>query len=280
MNSRGLHLSIVESHSGPNTLHLLTVMTNWSPSTHEVALWFRNLHEVKATWWGCAGSSTLCAVKDVFSPCVWSSPVLFCGIVLHLTVSELNSLARSGTGAKPSIFFSDCFGCVRSFSFSLSLLFSLSLCFFDFFLDLLLQCAGLLSRGPGRTVWPGDDVAALRDVSAAELHTSKGGWLSLSEAAVSWGSQSLPLWLESLLTSESASKGRGISSMGRCWMLDVMAASDAETATPACAPVASPLPQEELSRPLTGAVGALLARCDILGFLLARGSIKSAAGRF
>lgn len=59
-----------------------------------------------------------------------------------------------------------------------------------------------------------------------------------------------------------------------------MALSDRETATPACAPPDSPLPLEELSLPLTGAVAALLARCDILGFLLARGSIKSAAGRF
>lgn len=68
--------------------------------------------------------------------------------------------------------------------------------------------------------------------------------------------------------------------MGRCWMLDAVAASEAETATPACAPAASPLPQVEPSRPLTGAVGALQARCDILGFLLTRGSMKSAAGRF
>lgn len=256
-------------------------MTNWSSSTHEVALWFRKLHEVKAARLDCGGSLTLCARKTWFSACVWFSPVLFCGIVLHLTVSELNSLARSGTGATPSwFFFSACFGCVRPFPFSLSLLFSLSLCFFDFFLDLLLVGAGLLSRGPGRAVCPGDDVPALRAGSAAELDTSEGGWLSLSEAAVSWGSQSLPLWLESLLTSDSASKGRGISSMGRCWMLDITAASDTETATPACATAASPLPQEELSLPLTGAVVALLARCDILGFLLRSGSIKSAAGRF
>lgn len=100
--------------------------------------------------------------------------------------SELDSLALSGTGAKPSwCFFSACFGFVCPFSFSLSLLFSLSLCFFDFFLDLLLQGVGLPSRGPGGAVCPGDDVAALRVGSGAELDASEGGWLSLSEAAVS-----------------------------------------------------------------------------------------------
>lgn len=115
---------------------------------------------------------------------VFLSPVLFGGIVLHLTVSELDSLALSGTGAKPSWFFlSACFGCVRPFSFSLSLLFSLSLCFFDFFLGLLLQGAGLLSRGRGGAVCAGDDVPALRAGSGAELDTSEGGCPSLSEAA-------------------------------------------------------------------------------------------------
>lgn len=271
----GVSTSQSLSHTLAISLHLLTVMTNWGPSTHEVALWFRNLH------WTVKGFRHVAQEKTWFSACVWFSPVLFGGIVLHLTVSELNSLALSGTDATTSwFFFSACFGCVRPFSFSLSLLFSLSLCFFDFFLDLLLQGAGLLSRGPGRAVCPGDDVPALRAGRAAELDTSEGGWLSLSEAAVSWGSQSLPLWLESLLTSDSASKWRGISSIGRCWMLDVMAASDAETAAPACAPAASPLPQEEPSLPFTGADGALLARCDILGFLLTSGSIKSTAGRF
>lgn len=219
-----------------------------------------------------------------FSLCVCIfSPVLFCGIVLHLTVSELDSLALSSTGTetKPSwFFFSDCFGCVCPFSFSRSLLFSLSLCFFDFFLDLLLQGAGLPAWGRGGAVFSGDNVTELHVGSAAELDTSEGGWLSLSEAAVSWGSQSLPLWLESLLTSDSASNGRGISSRGRCWMLDAMAESDTETETAAGALAASPLPQEELSLPLTGAAGALLARCDILGFLLMSGSMKSAAGRF
>lgn len=68
--------------------------------------------------------------------------------------------------------------------------------------------------------------------------------------------------------------------MGSCWMLDAVAASDVETAMPTCAPAASPLPQEKLSLPFTGAVGALLARCDILGFLLTSGSMKSVAGRF
>lgn len=71
-----------------------------------------------------------------------------------------------------------------------------------------------------------------------------------------------------------------MSSTGSGWELDVMPLSDIETGTPACAPPASPLPFEELNLPLTGAVATLLVRCDILGFLLARGSMKSAAGRF
>lgn len=210
------------------------------------------------------------------------SPVLLCGILLLLRFPGLNSLALLGSGTKPSrLFLSFSFTCARPFSFSLYLLFSLSLCFFDFFLDLLLQDGGgLFSWGPSRTVCPGEDVPMLGAVSIVEPENSEGGWLSLSDAVVSWESQSLPLWLESLLTSDSASKGRGMSSTGSCWKLDVMPPSDIETATPACAPPASPLPLEELSLPLTGAVAALLARCDILGFLFTRGSMKSAAGRF
>lgn len=269
----GVSTSQLLSHTGHTTLYLLTVMTNWSPSTHEVVFWFRNLLAGRAARLNLTSFSVCVCVF------VWLSPVLLCGIVLHFMVSWLNSLGLSGWGTKPS-FLSICFGCVRPFSFSLSLLFSLSLCFFDFFLDLLLQGVGLLSWGPSRTVCPGDDEPVLGIESVTELENSEGGWLSLSEAVVSWESQSFPLWLESLLTSESASKGRGMSSTGSCWMLDVTAPSDMETATPACAPPVSPLPQEELSLPLTGAVAALLARCDILGFLLIRGSIKSAAGRF
>lgn len=59
-----------------------------------------------------------------------------------------------------------------------------------------------------------------------------------------------------------------------------MPLSDIEPATPAWVVPASPLPLEELSLPLTGAVAVLLVRCDILGFLLVRGSMKSEAGRF
>lgn len=113
--------------------------------------------------------------------------------------------------------------------------------------------------------------------STAEPENTGGGWPSLSDEAASWESQSLPLWLESLLTSDSASKGRGMSSTGSCWELDAVLGSDAESA--AAAP-ASPLPLEKLSLPLTGGVTVLLVRCDIRGFLLARGSMKSIAGRF
>lgn len=71
-----------------------------------------------------------------------------------------------------------------------------------------------------------------------------------------------------------------MSSTGSCWELDATPGSDAESAAPAWAAPASPLPLERLSLPLTGGVAVLLARCDILGFLLARGSMKSTAGRF
>lgn len=71
-----------------------------------------------------------------------------------------------------------------------------------------------------------------------------------------------------------------MSSTGSCWELDAVLVSDTETAAPAWAPPASPLPLEKLILPLTGGVTVLLARCDILGFLLARGSMKSVAGRF
>ena len=213
--------------------------------------------------------------------CSLLSPVLLCGILLILRFPGLISQALFGSGTHSTgLFLSFTFSFTLSFTLSLSLLFSLSLCFLDFFLDLLLQDEGLLSLGPSSAGCPGDDVPMLGAVSTVEAEKSEGGWLSLSDTAVSWESQSLPLWLESLLTSDSASKGRGMSSTGSGWELDVVPLSDIETATPPCAPPASPLPLEELSLPLTGAVAALLARCDILGFLFARGSMKSAAGRF
>lgn len=193
------------------------------------------------------------------------SPVLSSGILLALTFPGLSSQS------------SWLFSFTRAFSFSLSLFFPFSLFFFGFFRDLLLE-EGLASWRPAGTARAGDGV--LRVGSSAELDNTGGGWLSLSEEAVSWESQSLPLWLESLLTSDNASNGRGMSSTGSCWELDAVPGSDTETATPAWAPPASPLPLEKLSLPLTGGVTVLLARCDILGFLLARGSMKSIAGRF
>lgn len=222
--------------------------------------------------WKQRGSEGLCAFL--------LSPVLLCGILLLLRFPGLISQALLGSGRCSSrLFLSFSFSCSFSLTRSLSLFFSLSLCFFDFFLDLLLADERLLSAGPSWTKCPGDDVTMLGAGSTADAEKSEGGWLSLSDTAVSWESQSLPLWLESLLTSDSASKGRGMSSTGSGWELDDVPLSDVETAS-VCAPPASPLPLEELSLPLTGAAAALLARCDILGFLLTRGSMKSAAGRF
>ena len=204
------------------------------------------------------------------------SPVLFCGILLLLRFPGLISQARLGSGTRCSRLFLS-FSFPGSLSLTLSLLFSFSLCFFDFFLDLLLKDERLLSRSPSRTECPGDDVLKLGTVSAVDMVAATEG--GHSATTVSWESQSLPLWLESLLTSDSASKGRGMSSTGSCWELEVTPPSAMET-TSACAPPASPFPLEELIFPLTGAGVALLARWDILGFLLASGSVKSAAGRF
>ncbi len=152
----------------------------------------------------------------------------------------------------------------RSLSFSLDL--SLSLCFLDFFLDL--PCR----EGWALWVW---DTSRLLRAGDVELSPSScivvrgandGGWLSLSATAASWLSQSRPL--ESLLTSERGSKGRGISNGGKWELDDVSAGWELEES----------FPLDELSLPLMSPVD-LLARCDILGFLLARGSINS-AGRF
>lgn len=68
-----------------------------------------------------------------------------------------------------------------------------------------------------------------------------------------------------------------MSSTGSCWELDVVPLSDMEAAAAAAA---AAFPLDELSLPFTGAVAALLTRCDILGFLLTKGSMKSGAGRF
>lgn len=200
--------------------------------------------------------------------CVLFSPVLLCGILLLLRFPRLVSQALLGSDTHSSRLFLS-FSCSFSLTFSLSLLFSLSLCFLDFFLDLVFKEEELLSRGASRIVCLGEDVWG-----------SEGGWLNLSGTADSWESQSRPLLLESLLTSDNASKGRGMSSMGSCWELDGVPPSGAEPTTPDGVLPASPLPLEELILPLTGGVAALLARCDILGFLLASGSMKSAAGRF
>lgn len=239
--------------------HPLWVMTNRCPSTHGELLLFRNRPSVSHY------DNVFAQGQNTVSFPVLLSPVLSPGILLDLTFPGLSS--RS-----PWLF-----SFTRAFSFSLSLFFPFSLFFFGFFRDLLLD-EGLASWRLAGIMRAGDDVLCVG--STAELENTGGGWLSLSDEAVSWESQSLPLWLESLLTSDNASKGRGMSSTGSCWELDAVPVSDTETATPAWAPPASPLPLEKLSLSLTGCVTVLLARCDILGFLLARGSMKSIAGRF
>lgn len=155
-----------------------------------------------------------------------------------------------------------------SLSRSRSLDLSLSLCFFDFFFDFPCR-EGRPDRfwDPSRPPRAGDVVPG-PPVCVVERGANDGGWLNLSATAASWLSQSRPL--ESLLTSESGSKGRGISSAGN-W--------EVEDVSPPAWELEESFPLEELSLPLTSP-DDLLARCDILGFLLARGSMKSAAGRF
>lgn len=153
----------------------------------------------------------------------------------------------------------------RSLSFSLDL--SLSLCFLDFFFDLPCREGwALWVWDPSRLLWA-RDVEPRLSSCVVEWGGNEGGWLSLSATAASWLSQSLPL--ESLLTSERGSKGRWISSKGN-WELDDVSA-DCE--------LDESFPLDELSLPFMSPVD-LLARCDILGFLLARGSMNSVAGRF
>lgn len=204
--------------------------------------------------------------------------MLLCGILLLLRFSGLVALALLGSGTRSSwTFLSLFFRCSLSFALPRSLVFSLSLCFLDFFLDLLFKEAGQ-SWATFRMVCPGEDVLMLEVDIVADPKERDGVWQSLS--TVSWESQSRPLWLESLLTSESASNGRGMSNAGSGWELDVTPVSGTETDPPDWAAPASAFPLDEPSLPFTGAVAALLVRCDILGFLLTRGSMKSAAGRF
>lgn len=203
--------------------------------------------------------------------CVLLPPVLLSGILFF---RSLGLILKTVWDVSSPLFFS------FPLPFSLSLLFSLSLCFLDFFLDLLFKDEELLSCcGPFSTVCP-VEVVLMLGAGATDAGNNEGGWLSLSDTAISWESHSRPLWLESLLTSDSASKGRGMSSTGSGCELDVMPPSATDAAPTDFAPAVSPLLLEKLSLPFTGAVAVLLVRCDILGFLLTRGSIKSAAGRF
>ncbi len=152
----------------------------------------------------------------------------------------------------------------RSPSFSLDL--SLSLCFLDFFLDLPCREGWALWVWDTSRLLRAGDMALSPSSCVVERGANNGGWLSLSATAASWLSQSRPL--ESLLTSERGSKGRGISNGGKLELDDVSADWELDKS----------FPLDELSLPLMSPVD-LLARCDILGFLLARGSMNS-AGRF
>lgn len=239
--------------------------TYWSHDSSPTHIWLTPLiHTQQAAFF----------IEKIPDPMLWSCvllpPVLLSRILLFF--KSFGLVLKAVLGSSPLFL---CF----SLPFSLALLFSLSLCFFDFFLDLLLKDKELLSCGPFGTVCA-EDALTLGAAAAVEAEKTGGGWPSLSDTAISWESQSRPLWLESLLTSDSTSKGRGRSSTGRGCEPDVTPPSDIDAATPDFAPPGSPLPLEELSLPFTGTVAALLARCEILGFLLTRGSIKSAAGRF
>lgn len=154
-----------------------------------------------------------------------------------------------GTLTKSAFFITSqsCFSSLHFSSFFFSFLsFSLSLCFLDFFLVFTYELQLCL------LVW-GQSVDK--------------GWVSLS--AVSGLSQSLPLWVRSLLTSERGSWGLGSSNTGRL----ELELTDSGTAGGRTGAGAS-FPLEEFSFPLK--VGWVLwAKCEILGFLLARGSINS-----
>ncbi len=80
LNSRGLCL-ISESHTGHMTHHLLTVMTNWCPSTYEVLLLFRNLlSDARAVKLNFVNKTFCAEQKDdmcVFV-CVCCSHLCFC----------------------------------------------------------------------------------------------------------------------------------------------------------------------------------------------------------
>lgn len=177
---------------------------------------------------------------------------------LVVTLHSFLSCSRSLSGTP--------FLSLLSFSGSLFRDLSLSLCFFDF-LDLLCSKTVLLRsfdpsrQQDGKAVEPG--TASVCVCVCRELPVKAGVWLSLSATAASWPSQSLPLWLESLLTSDSGSICCDSSSMGS-GVLDKPHES---------------FPFEAFSFPLMGAE-PLLIKCDILGFLLARGSIKSSVGLF
>lgn len=132
---------------------------------------------------------------------------------------------------------------------------SLSLCFLDFFLDL--PCDELLW---GLLGWA-------QSVSRGRLRCVVG-----AEEATSPRSQSRPLWLRSLLASARGSWALWGSSLVGRWM-----------SVPAGGPGVGSRASRLWGRPsfpLT--VGwALWVKCDILGFLLARGSMKSGGcGRF
>lgn len=188
-----------------------------------------------------------------------SVPVLLCGILFKLrsglVVTWYNffscNLSLSST---PSL-------CLFSFSGSRFLTLSLSLCFLDF-LDLPGSDGELLRSFVPSRLQGAKDVEPNTGSVCRELPV-KAVWLSLSATAASWPSQSRPLWLESLLTSDSGS---------RCW-------ERASSGSGALDKPHESFPFEVFNFPLMGA-DPLLIRCDILGFLFAKGSIKSSVVLF
>lgn len=193
-------------------------------------------------------------------------PVLLTGTLRSgLVVTSQDFLPSEPQFSPPFLSFFSPF----SLSLSFSLVLSLSLCFLDFFLDFPCREGGVIQPWGLSWLLGAGDVEPGPAAGCRELPVKVVGWLSRSATAASWLSQSRPLWLESLLTSDSGSKGRGISSSGSC-ILEL---------SPAAWETEESFPLEELNFPLIGGA-PLLIRCDILGFLLAKGSMKSAADLF
>lgn len=83
----GVSTSQLLSHTGHTTLHLLTVMTNWSRATHELVLWFRNLLAGRATRLDLTSFCVcVCVCMTLTCAFVWNS-VAFHGFLAQLTRS-------------------------------------------------------------------------------------------------------------------------------------------------------------------------------------------------